>query len=43
MTLWMWLKLSHSWGVSTQQNALEINVLAWPVPRWGGLPLGSNP
>lgn len=28
MTLQMWLKLSHSWAVSTQHNALEINVLA---------------
>lgn len=38
MTLQMWLKLSHSWAVSTQHNALEINVLAWPVPTWGGRP-----
>lgn len=43
LTLWMWLKLSHSWAASTQHNVLETNVLAWPVPTWGGLPLGSNP
>lgn len=43
MTLQMWLKLSFSWAVSTQHNALEINVLAWPVSRWSGPPLGSNP
>lgn len=43
MTLWMWLKLSHSWAVSTQHNALEINVLAWPGLFPGGVALAWAP